>query len=210
MKKLTIISSVALLGVLPGTMKAPTTVVVVKNTATNVCIGPNATCSSSVGGAVGDILESKFDIAKAKPLGKSSKGVAGVIDVELKDVTLDLPQKPGDEVGYYATPTKGESANEKIFILINNLVEKPGTLQAMGDKQEVKIYRRFAKDPANKWTEVGNFGPPKEFIGEIGNSKVTLRSDGTVIWKNPVTGEEKIFLVAKKILKEDKPEEAKA
>ena len=200
MKKLLVIISVAVLGVLPSTIYANTTVE--KNTAVNSCIGPNATCYSQVGGAAGDVIDFAFDLANAKPLGKSSKGVTGVIDTEQKDIPIALPQKPGDEVGYHVTFTKGESANEKIFIMIGNIVPEAGALDV--GEQEIKIYRRFATGAANKWTEVGNFGPPKVDIGKIGNTTVLLKPDGTVIWKNSVNGKETIFLVAKKTLKEQK------
>ncbi len=193
--------SAVLLLALPGVGHA-FTIIVEEKTAVNSCLGPNATCIAQILGAPGDTKEFAFDVSTAKPLGP-----AGKVDTVLKDVSFELPQKPGDKVGYFVTFKKGESAGEKIYILIVNLVPKPGSLEALGKKQDIRMYRRFKEETARMWTEVGNFDPPKEFIGKIGNTTVTLKPDGIVIWTNPVTKKDTIFFPAKKILKEPMPPE---
>lgn len=165
------------------------------------CLGKDSKCYSAILGAAGDVIEVDTTKMTKKTLMTDDGKPLTVVDKEIK-VTIDLPQSPGDKILYNDISfTQGETINEGIGLLLINEVAKPGSARAMSKNMEVKMYRHFNTDPAKKWTEVGFFETPKEFKGDIGNTRITLKPDGKVIWKNPATEKETLFDLSKKNLK---------
>ena len=156
-------------------------------TAVANCGAETIKCEAVVN-AIGDQVE--IDVSKYSVID------LGTITTE-KTVDILLPKSVGMQTVYSLTPTTGESKGAKIFIVFDNLKQRPGT--RLFGKTLVKIYRRFATEPKTSWIEVGSIVVNQKELPKP-TTQVTLKPDGTATWIDPVTKEPTVFLVSKKNL----------
>ncbi len=124
----------------------------------------------------------------------------GLITQE-KKVTLTLPKEPGTQTAYSFTPTTGESKGQLVTIAFDNKRQRPGT--RLAGKTLMRIYRRFASDPAGTWVEIGKMTYAgllhKELAGDF-KADITLKTDGTGVYMDPVKNKPVLFLAGTKDL----------
>jgi hypothetical protein len=153
-----------------------------QKTAVATCGGPDSSCSAVVN-AIGDVVNIDVSTLAVTALGQI--GTDKTIDIELPDTV-------GTQKVYSLTPTQGESMGKRIYIVLDNIAQRPGS--RLAGKTVVKMYRQFEGDKKNQWIEVGKIETPAKTLG---SAPVTFKPDGTAVWTNPVTDMHVVFLIGK-------------
>ena len=138
----------------------------------------------------------------------------GVITAD-QSVNVDIPKELGTQTAYSFIPSTGESKGKVIDIVFANKTQKPGT--RLFGKSVVKIYRRFSTDPKDSMTEIGTItydGMLNKLAANEFDGRITLKRDGTAVYRNPTTKKPIVFLAGTKDLSaaaaQEKAEEAAA
>ena len=162
--------------------------------------GDEALDCSGVINAIGDPM-----IIDTQAIGITDLGIIKGAADEKQEIVV--PATEGSRTVYSLTPTAGESANEKINIVFDNIEQRPGT--RLYGKTLIRVYRRFAKeaDPA-PWIEVGKIEvDTKKLAAAESIISVSIKPDGTATWLNPATMKATAFQLGIKDLK-PKPKKA--
>jgi hypothetical protein len=107
-----------------------------------------------------------------------------------KILEVQLPENVGEKVAYSFIPSTGESQGKRIYIVLENQEQRPGS--RLSQATVIKFYRRFEDEKPSHWIEVGSFIMKKK-NAQVEPVKLTIKNDGTVTVTLPTTGKTEVI-----------------
>ncbi len=141
----------------------------------NNCWGNNANCPTTVT-VTGTGEKPVFDVTKYKvtPFGEITKE---------KWVKFGLPIVKNTQKFYSFSPTEGELAGQKIFLLFDNEAQRKGSIY--GAQTVIKMYRLIEGQKPYEWLIIGNARISRK-PGETPEASFTIKPNGTLLTYDPV------------------------